>query len=423
MTLSILKPIELSFGLLARYWPQLVAAALIGNLAADVLLKFAAHVAIANHMAGLVVLTCIVLSQLVVTVTMFHILRPALPHLLNRQEQAANVHNPTLTDAASPTNSFARVVSIALLPFLGYYAAWGYLGNIVREYSRAALAAAPFGASANVLDVLDSRWLLISVATSWIARKAAKKMQGRSASALWHIVIVACETNWIFVGLFVISRWKDGALDWVMGTKAWSLMQSLELSYFAFVPAAFAGAGLPMEQATIPVTTAAADLFFYMLVPLIWLVMAALIYGLDLSDDSELKRAHKRTASLFERYASAPKFLRDFIDHFVKGYRSRYLPIANSVRLTASTSVALLTFSIVGYRLLDWGSAWLWFAATRVIGPHDVDTWQVASQLLTILFGSPFQDSSRGILIEPLRVCFLAAVLDTAVARVQATQD
>ncbi|MBD9524756.1 hypothetical protein IB262_33310 [Ensifer sp. ENS02] len=416
------KPIALSVRLLARYWPQLIATALIGNLAADVLLKLAAHVAIANHMAGLAFLTLMVLGQLVVTVVMFHIVRPALPCFANAAGHPVPVSGPPPGGPNDAAGRFANVVSIALLPFLAYYAAWGYLGNIVREYSRAALALAPFGSDANVLDVMDSRWLLISVAISWAARKLAKQVLSKSSSTLWHIAIVACETNWIFVGLFVISQWQDYALNWLKTTKAWSLVQSMELGSLDFAPAAYASIALPVDRSTVPAASLAADLFFFMLVPLIWLAMAALIYGLDLGGASELKRTHRHTAYLFERYAMIPRFVREFVEHFVKAYRSRYLPIANSVRLTVGTSVTLLAISIIGYRLLDWSSAWLWFGASRLIGPHDLETWQVASQALSLLFGSPFQDSSRGFLIEPVRICFLAAVLNTAVARLDATK-
>jgi hypothetical protein len=50
----------------------------------------------------------------------------------------------------------------------------------VRQYSRLALSITPFGESGNVLDVLDSRWLLVSVAISWTIRKVALTMQNRS---------------------------------------------------------------------------------------------------------------------------------------------------------------------------------------------------------------------------------------------------
>jgi hypothetical protein len=111
-----------------------------------------------------------------------------------------------------------------------------------------------------------------------------------------------------------------------------------------------------------------------------------------------------------------PKFFRDFVEHFISGYRSRYLPIANGVRLTASSSLLLLVTLIIGYRLIDWGAAWAWLGATQLIGAHDIDAWQVIAQGLSLLFGSPFQDSSSGVLVEPLRICFLAAVLETAFA-------
>jgi hypothetical protein len=81
-----------------------------------------------------------------------------------------------------------------------------------------------------------------------------------------------------------------------------------------------------------------------------------------------------------------------------------------------SSSLLLLVTLIVGYRLIDWAAAWLWLGSTRLIGPHELGAWQVIANALTLLFGSPFQDSSTGILIEPVRICFLAAVLETAIA-------
>ncbi|MGE8685543.1 MAG: hypothetical protein ACN6PJ_00320 [Achromobacter sp.] len=50
------------------------------------------------------------------------------------------------------------------------------------------------------------------------------------------------------------------------------------------------------------------------------------------------------------------------------------------------------------------------------MGAHDLYTWQMLGQVVSLLFGSPFRDSSTGLLIEPLRICFLAAVLESAFA-------
>lgn len=417
MFADIIRPISLSFTLLRRFWPQLVALVLAGVLAGDILLQLAAKVALANHFAGLAMLTLVALAQLVVTVAMFHVLRPGLPNVLAAQRSAdkaatADSHN----NAADRRGSrLVRMLTIALLPFFAYYAAWGFLGDIVRQYSRETLDQADFGQSANVLDVLDSRWLLVSVAVSWLIRRLAKFMQDKTtALSFWQIVVVICETNWIFVGLYVISRWKDSALQWLMSRNFWSAVQASIDGLASPVPMATAAPMVPVEITSIAPSTVAVNLFFYMLLPLIWLVMAALIYGYDVRDDAALMRVHGRLERFGQRYAGLPKFLRDFVEHFVKGYRSRYLPIANGVRLTVSSSLVLLSTLVVGYRLLDWGAAWLWLGATRLIGPHELDVWQIFSRGVTLLFGSPFQDSSTGMLIEPLRICFLAAVLETA---------
>ncbi|MFW8694668.1 MULTISPECIES: hypothetical protein [Mesorhizobium] len=88
MFADIIRPISLSFSLLRRFWPQLVALVLAGVLAGDLLLQLAAKVALANHFAGLAMLTLVALAQLVVTVAMFHVLRPGLPHILAAQRGA-----------------------------------------------------------------------------------------------------------------------------------------------------------------------------------------------------------------------------------------------------------------------------------------------------------------------------------------------
>ncbi|OBQ73360.1 hypothetical protein [Mesorhizobium erdmanii] len=420
MVADIIRPISLSFSLLRRFWPQLVALVLAGVLAGDLLLQLAAKVALANHFAGLAMLTLVALAQLVVTVAMFHVLRPGLPHLLAAQRGADKAEEPATDRQGS---RLVRMITIALLPFFAYYAAWGFLGDIVRQYSRETLDQADFGQSANVLDVLDSRWLLVSVAVSWLIRRLAKFMQTRTKTAsFWQIVVVICETNWIFVGLYVISRWKDSALQWLMSRSFWSTLQAAAEGLASPVPVAAATPMVPVEITSIAPSTVAVNLFFYMLLPLIWLVMAALIYGYDVRDDAALRRVHNRVERFGQRYAGLPKFLRDFVEHFIAGYRSRYLPIANGVRLTVSSSLLLLCTLIVGYRLIDWGAAWLWLGATRLIGPHELDVWQIFSRGVTLLFGSPFQDSSTGILIEPIRICFLAAVLETAFSLTKGTE-
>ncbi|KUM26583.1 hypothetical protein AU467_20850 [Mesorhizobium loti] len=408
------KPLALTFKLWWRFWPQLVATVLLGIVFGDLFMQIAARTALVNHMAGLALLTLVALTQLIVTVAMFQTLLPALPATRAAQQAA---RGESEAERGTGSARLARMVTVALLPFFAYYAAWGFLGDTVRQYSRVTLDMAPFGEGAgNVLDVLDSRWLIVSVAVSWLIRRFATTMQTRGSRSFWQIVVVICETNWIFIGLYVISRWKDEIVGWIMSRNVFSALQAAAEGIASPIASAFADPMVPVEVTSIDATTRLVNLFFYMLLPVIWLVLAALIYGYDVRDDKDLMRVHRRVERFGERYRAIPKFLRDFVEHFISGYRSRYLPIANGVRITLSSGVVLIVTLIVGYRLIDWLAAWAWLGMTRLIGPHQLDIWQVLSEGVSLLFGSPFQDSSTGILVEPLRICFLAAILETAFA-------
>ncbi|PSH67695.1 hypothetical protein CU102_17570 [Phyllobacterium brassicacearum] len=412
MLAEVALPIKLTFRLWLRFWPQLVAVVLLGLLCSDILMWLSVKAAFLNHYAGLGVLTLVALTQLVTTVSMILIVRPGLPAISAAQAAAQNQ-----ADKGKPERGVSRlatIVAVALLPFFAYYAAWGFLGDTIRQYSRLALDYAPFGESGNVLDVLDSKWLILSVAVAWIVRKFAQIMQKRSTNSIWQIIVVVCETNWIFIGLYVISRWKDTFLVWLTTRNIGNLFEGLWSSLAQPVSSAYAAAIFPVEQSSVSMSSTIVSLFFYALLPVIWLVMVALVYGYDVRDDQELMRIHHRVERFGERYKAIPKFLRDFVEHFISGYRSRYLPIANGVRLTLNSGLLLIITLIVGYRLIDWAAAWAWLGTTRLIGPHALDYWQVLSHGVSLLFGSPFQDSSTGILVEPLRICFLAAVLETA---------
>lgn len=413
MLAEMALPIRLTMRLWLRFWPQLVLVLLLGLMATDLLMYLAVRAAYVNHYLGLGVLTLVALAQLVTTVSLILIVRPGLPSVMAAQGDG----DTRTTGDAGPggLSRLATIIGVALLPFFAYYAAWGFLGDTVRQYSRLALAMMPFGGEGgNVLDVLDSKWILLSVVISWAVRRFAKTMRERTGKAIWQIVMVICETNWIFIGLYIISRWKDQWMNMLVEGRLWSWFEQLLAALVQPIGHAHAAAMVAVEQVPESAGTLAVSLFFHALLPVIWLVMVAIVYGYDVRDEQELLRIHRRVERFGERYKSIPKFLRDFVEHFIGGYRSRYLPIANGVRLTLNSGMLLIITLILGYRFIEWAGAWLWLGAARLIGPHGLNEWSVLGDFVSFLFGSPLQDSSTGILIEPLRICFLAAVLETA---------
>lgn len=407
---EVALPIKLTFKLWLRFWPQLAAVVLLGLSASHILMYLAVKTAYMNHYAGLGVLTLVALTQLVTTVSMIQIVRPGLPSVMAAQAQSDKA-------AAGSGSGFSRlttIIAVALIPFFAYYAAWGFLGDTVRQYSRLALSMMPFGGNGSVLDVLDSKWILLSVVVSWLIRWFAKTMKERTKRSFWEIVIVVCETNWIFIGLYIISRWKDDWMQALVNGKLWSWFEQLLTGLAQPVSVAYAAVMIPVEQVSESFGTIATNLFFHALLPVIWLVMVALVYGYDVRDQKELMRMHHRVERFGERYQAVPKFIRDFINHFVSGYRSRYLPIANGVRLTLSSGLLLIITLILGYRFIEWVAAWARLGAAHIIGPQPGRVWEFAGNAIVFLLGSPMQDSSTGLLVEPLRICFLAAILETA---------
>ncbi|GGC75768.1 hypothetical protein [Chelatococcus reniformis] len=405
MPTSLTLPVVVTWQLLRRFWPQLLATVALGIIAVNLLLLGAARIALVDPMAGLMVLTLVVLAQLVTTVALFQILRPALPAVAAAQTRAASEAASGGPEGSHP----ASLIGVALLPFFLYYAAWGFLGDTVRQYSRLALEMAPLGQSGNVLHVLDSRWLIVSVAIAWLLRTIAKRRQKVQKSTFWEIVVVVCETSWIFIGLYVVSRWKDQLFTWLGSGGLW---RAIDAAAAGLVPAAHAAGMMPVEHAPPALPDALLSLFWYMLLPVVWLVLAAIVYGYDIRDTKPF--AQGRAGGWLKRYQALPAFLRDFADRFVSGYRSRYLPVANGVRLAFGSGVMLLAVLIVGYRLIDWGAAWLWLGAVRLIGQQPAYLWDILPDAISLVLGSQFQDSSLGLLVEPLRICFLAAILETA---------
>jgi hypothetical protein len=97
----------------------------------------------------------------------------------------------------------------------------------------------------------------------------------------------------------------------------------------------------------------------------------------------------------------------------ISGYRTRYMPVARSVELTLTSGIGFLLLFIFSYRLLTWGSAWLWVLIKQLIGPYSLDVWYVFADVLGIVIGNPL-GPERGIIFEPLRICLLAAAFDRA---------
>jgi hypothetical protein len=162
--------------LLARFWPQLLLAATLGYIARVLLLEAAVGVGLKTPLGGMVTLSFVVLVKLLVVIAMFAILRPGLPVLAALRGVAPAAGS---TKKERQLNRLLVIASAAILPFFAYYAAWGFLGDTVREYSRLALDRVALGERLQIFELLRSRSLIAAILACWFVRWLAKRANGR----------------------------------------------------------------------------------------------------------------------------------------------------------------------------------------------------------------------------------------------------
>ncbi|PAQ09599.1 hypothetical protein [Mesorhizobium temperatum] len=397
---DIYRPLALTGRLLVQCWPQLLLVGCLGMIAHDLLLQGAVTIGLQFPLGGMVILSLVVLAKLTVLVMMFVVLRPHMPAVAALRQKAKKGADETKREP------ILAITAAAILPFFAYYAAWGFLGDTVREYSRMALAQADLGKSVDIFAILQSSGVVLSIVICWLVRFAAKRLNARASHPYWRLLIVATDATWVFIGLYALGVWKDQLIRWL---GAGAALQQLSLDLLApITSAAAAGQFVPVEFRPLPFGEQLQNLFFFALLPIVWLVMAAIINGYELSAPAAPGPAPSRATSW-------RKWLKDFTAHFVGGYRSRYSPVWTCLKLTLSAGLATLVTFVIAYQAISWAGAWIWYGLTRLIGAHDLGTWQIFADTISLFIGSP-SELDGGIVLDAVRVALLAAVLETAVA-------
>ena len=414
----VITHIRLSLTLLKRFGAPLSAIWMGSILLNILLLRGAVELGLLSRFAGLIALAPIILLQLLVFAAMFIVLRDGLPLLQHRQQQA-EAETVAPEDAPRHDGSFFTGALLAvLIPFYGYYAGWGFLSNTLRDYSKLFLNTqnsridflAPPDQAPTALEVQSSWWIVVAVLLIWALRRAAKNRHKKTGNRFWPLFIVACETAWALLGLYLIAGWKDQLVAWL------AQMPSPQDLLNTLLPAANAEV---MSAARRPIDWPPAfqplqwltALFWYSALPLIWFNLGAIIYGHDLN--LMTGTTQRVTGGLLKRWAGLPKPITDFIGYFWIGTVRRWHAVVNGVMLAASAGVALSVSVIVLWRFADYLGRWAWIGAAQLIGPQDPVTWRLLQHPLNLLFGYPGQPQT-GLIVVVVQFCILAAGLELA---------
>jgi hypothetical protein len=392
---------RLTLALLRAHWPVLLFWFFAQRVAYDLLLALSIKLAERTVLLSFAALSLLIVTQLAGTIAMFLALRPSLPALAQTRGAGAMVTAPPWT----------RAVAIALLPFFAYYATWGLLDGLKRDFRLSYIFGVWYEQQEPLNDILKIKGLWIALLVAWAVRYISKRRAAAGGHAAWSVLATVCEAYWVFVGVAAIAKgimlikdWWHGRVVYVAVADWWQN----PLSLFQLLP--------PIKRALLPLWDVAATAAGAVLMPLVWLAITAIVYGLDLSRRQRFGDADAQLRLLGRRYRGLHFAWRKLADNASAGWTSKGVPVVNSLRLVLRAGLPALLTLCLCWQLLAFVDAWAFRVVVELVGARDPDEWQLIAQPVSLLFNGPLS-LRPALFTELLRVCLLAATFGCAVAR------
>lgn len=247
--------------------------------------------------------------------------------------------------------SFTDAIGRALFPFVVIYLAWGMYTDDVRAFTRVDvernLDSAAHGSVAGLLLDIGDLWIaLIATAIAWGFKVVLERYRERRPAGL---LLAYFETAF---NLFAVSSvlliagrgtaWVTSRRDWPSG----ALPPYLEMVGLAFSTLAL---------------------------PLVWLAMAAVVYGVGVeADDHEAALEGTRLHRMVKAGDRHRTLLR-----LTTGQRERWVPLIHTTRLILRAGAPALGMFCLCYVTVDLAVAYGFRGALHLIGPdHDPAAWR-----------------------------------------------
>lgn len=392
---------QLAARLLWRHWPALLCLFFAQRVAYDLLQQASIRLAETSLLLSYAAIAVLIVTQLVGVIGMFLVLRPSLP------TQAAGLGVPEVR----PQHPWLGALAVALLPFFAYYASWGLLDGIKRDFILSYLSGVSFEHRESLSSILRVRGIWIALAVAWAVRAVARRRAAATGHGVWALVATVCEAYWVFVGVSAIAGWMSQARTW------WHA-RAIYVAVSEWWANPFVGL-VSLEQAkrvAMPVWDVVSTLAGAAAMPLVWLAITAIVYGLDLRRRHRMGDADRHADTLATRFQGLHVAWRRLATKASAGWTSKGVPVVNSLRLVLRAGLPALLTLVLGWQLLASFDAWAWRWATRALGPREWQEWQVIAQPLLVLVNGPLS-LRPALLTEVLRIVLLAATFDRAVAR------
>ncbi len=400
-----------------RLFPQIAGIYLLGWVGFQVALKIAAYTEDLNVWVTIATFAFGFLTQLIPIVLILRLvgrelgIREMIPEEDNSQDDR--------------DNSITHLLAVTLLPFIGIYAAFGQLNDAANELWVNQMVRTGAFAQDNVVAKLggiaqDQPLLLIAVVVgSYIVRRALDLLHEKTGWRVLGIGVALVESFFMLVVVLGGVRLFQSVTNW-FGDRAL-------VGWFATARDAIrevlAKLNLHLPEVIDQVVTFYLDevwpsFWTVFSQPIIWLAVAALVFGTHVMSVAELWRKSRplasrlRGATSFESRSDRrraqgitpppPGIQRawvEFKEALLGDIDDKYLPTINSVRLILRAGVIFLGAFIVVYSVHQILTNYTHVLVQKVLGGHDITFWVTWGPVWDLLYGLPF---------EPLRLCLLA---------------
>lgn len=401
-----------------RLLPQILSIYLLGWLGSELALKLAVIAGDLSAWLALAVFSFAFLSQLIAIVLILRLAGRELGirEMIPDEERVADDRESSIT----------HLLAVTLLPFLGIYAAFGEVqraasGLAVEQFARYGA----FGSQESILGVLNEaatqhKLRLVAIVLGvYVLRRVVDQLQERTGWRPLGILLALLETFFILVLVMGgIRLWQQ--------VQIW-LEDRAFMGWLAAVKEGLASI-FAVFQINLPAILVQATDFFWnhmwpvfwevLSQPIIWLAVAALIFGSQVLSIADLWRKGqplsqrvpgvskfaKRSDRLAARRIGPPpagvrKAAHEFREAFLGDIDDKYLPTVHSLRLVIRAGAIFLGALVLVYAMQDIGRNYLSRFINLIVGGHEVDFWLVIS---------PYVDLLVNVAFEPLRICLLA---------------
>ncbi|QBI51931.1 hypothetical protein [Streptomonospora litoralis] len=401
-TASVTRLPLYTLDLARRYWAPLLCAYVIGMFLHDMMMRGVVRLSAYDQIVGLIGMTFVVLTQLTVTIVMFHLLRPGLP-TVDRELFATTKGAGAV---AERERRWVDSVATAILPFLIFYNAWGRFTEEFRQYNIELINQRGLEGFTEVNEINALGLPLMIALASFTARVLCDRFYRRTDNKFLGVCTAVFEANWMFFGLFSIMQIYGNIKSWVTQRQAWFAVENGILESMRRLGDA---TSLPVEQGYL----AALDLLGQLLQhlrdglfePLLWLTIAAVIFGAKIQRHDALFRRGTRAGRIEGALTSSESgVVRQFLGLMWATAEDRWTPFVNALRFILRASPVFYLGFCLYYVLLDVAFAWVERGVFVVVGPHDFLSWWWP-WLTPVSF-------TVDALHELLRVCLLAATFE-----------